>query len=250
MWPSTTKALAPFSPKPLPDRTACIVVCSGRCFGALRRSRALRAATPSAIFGRCSDFCAALPPRDSADAASTAVDRNGDGIRLRPISSITTPASTQPSPLPPKFSGTSSPANPISAKARHRSRENPVASLVVAELAQMRHRRLVADEASRAVAQHRLFFVEDECHQYPLAEIFRWSFRRGAKRRTRNDGYVVRGPRQIGIRLATMPSITSLVPPSIELALVRSQARGLRAAVERSLSHSSASTPPADIRIS
>ena len=119
---------------------------------------------PSAIFGRYSDFCAALPPRDSAEAASTAVERNGDGIKVRPISSITTPASTQPSPLPPKFSGTSRPENPISAKAFHRSRENPVASLAIAQLPQMRHRRLVADETARAVAQHRLFFVEDECH--------------------------------------------------------------------------------------
>jgi hypothetical protein len=28
----------------------------------------------------------------------------------------------------------------------------------------MRHRRLVADQAARAVAQHRLFFGEDEGH--------------------------------------------------------------------------------------
>jgi hypothetical protein len=28
----------------------------------------------------------------------------------------------------------------------------------------MRHRRLVADKAARAVAQHGLFFGEDECH--------------------------------------------------------------------------------------
>jgi hypothetical protein len=52
------------------------------------------------------------------------------------------------------------------------------------------------------------------------------------------------------MRLATMPSITSDVPPSIELALVRSQARGRAPPRERSLSHSSASMPPADIRIS
>ena len=40
------------------------------------------------------------------------------------------------------------------------------------------------------------------------------------------------------------------VPPSIELALVRSQVRGSAPPFDRSLSHSSASTPPADIRIS
>ena len=37
--------------------------------------------------------------------------------------------------------------------------------LGVAQLAQMRYRRLVADQPARAVAQHRLFFVEDECHE-------------------------------------------------------------------------------------
>src|SRR5258708_36482917 len=57
-------------------------------------------------------------------------------------------------------------------------------------------------------------------------------------------------PGKSRIRLATMPSITSLVPPSIELALVRSQARGRAAPFERALSHFSASMPPADISIS
>ena len=126
-WPSTTKALSPLSLKPLPERTACIFVMSGRCF--VPSSIASAASSePFAIFGRCSDFCAALPPRDKAEAASTAVARNGDGIKVRPISSITTPASIQPRPLPPKFSGTSRPENPISANAFHNSRENPVVS--------------------------------------------------------------------------------------------------------------------------
>src|SRR5262245_54071753 len=57
-------------------------------------------------------------------------------------------------------------------------------------------------------------------------------------------------PGRSRMRFATMPSITSDVPPSIELALVRSQARGRAPPRERSLSHSSASMPPADIRIS
>ena len=42
-----------------------------------------------------------------------------------------------------------------------------------------------------------------------------------------------------------MLSCTSLVPPSIEFAFVRSQARGALPPFERSLSHSSASEPPA-----
>ena len=41
--------------------------------------------------------------------------------------------------------------------------------------------------------------------------------------------------------LATMPSWISLVPPSIELALVRSQSRAALPSFDRSLSHSSAS---------
>src|SRR5205085_349627 len=62
--------------------------------------------------------------------ASTPVERNGDGIRVRPISSMITPASTQPSPLPPNSSGTRRPEKPISAKDFQRSREKPVASLL------------------------------------------------------------------------------------------------------------------------
>ena len=129
MWPSTTKAFSPLSLKPLPERTACMLVCSGRCFAPSSIASAA-SSEPSEIFGRYCDFCASLPPRDSAEAASTAVARNGDGIKVRPISSITTPASTQPSPLPPNASGTSRPENPISANAFHRSREKPVASLL------------------------------------------------------------------------------------------------------------------------
>ena len=128
VWPSTTKALAPLSLKPLPERTACNLICSGRCLAPSSIASAA-SSEPSAIFGRWAAFCASLPPRESAEAASTAELRNGDGISVRPISSITTPASTQPSPLPPKFSGTSRPQKPISANAFQSSRENPVASL-------------------------------------------------------------------------------------------------------------------------
>ncbi len=83
---------------------------------------------PLAIFGRYSDFCAALPPRLSADAATTLVARNGEGIRVRPISSITTPASTTPRLEPPNSSGTKRPAKPISAKDCQSSLENPAGS--------------------------------------------------------------------------------------------------------------------------
>ena len=47
------------------------------------------------------------------------------------------------------------------------------------------------------------------------------------------------------MRLATTLSCTSLVPPSIELPLVRSQVRAIVPSCERAPSHSSASAPPA-----
>src|SRR6202008_277873 len=52
-------------------------------------------------------------------------------------------------------------------------------------------------------------------------------------------------PGNLKICLATMPNWTSDVPPSIELALVRSQSRAALPPFDRSLSHSSASLPPA-----
>src|SRR3954452_7286099 len=142
--------------------------------------------------------------------------------------------------------------------------------LAVAQLPQMRHRRLVADKAARAVAQHGLFFGEDECHGKLsiLSDRLNWlSSSCPALRRASTSCFSEtktwmagsspamtaernQAPGRSRMRLATIPSITSLVPPSIELALVRSQARGRAPFLERSLSHSSASAPPADIRIS
>src|SRR3982751_5444688 len=99
----------------------------------------------------------------------------------------------------------------------------------------MRHRRLVADETARAVAQHRLFFAKDECH-WESSELgkssgrsnFSTPFRSRASEanQIRESRLELYAPGRSRIRFATMPSITSLVPPSIELALVRSQARG------------------------
>ena len=275
MWPSTTKALAPLSLKPLPERTACNLVCSGRCFAPSSIASAA-SSEPSEIFGRCAAFCASLPPRVSADAASTAVDRNGDGISVRPISSITTPASTQPSPLPPKFSGTSRPEKPISANAFQSSRENPVASLLSRKLRRcdtgalslIRPRALSRSmdcSSVRTSAMERIPVVEltetDLCSSCPvmcrdarlgarLATILSIVDDAGSRSRPDDECGRFYAPGRSRMRLATMPSITSEVPPSIELALVRSQARGRAPPLERSLSHSSASTPPADIRIS
>ncbi len=143
---------------------------------------------PSDIFGRCWAFCAALPPRDNTEAASTAVERNGDGIRVRPISSITTPASTQPRPEPPNSSGTSRPENPISAKFFQSSRENPAASF-----ASRNCRR--CDTGALSLIRPRALSRSIDCSSlrtramrgFPIQSvIFALSFRGGAQRRTRN----------------------------------------------------------------
>ena len=62
----------------------------------------------------------------------------------------------------------------------------------IAQRSQVRHRRLVADQAARTVAQHGLFFGEDEGHgQVPLLAIIlneqlNSSFRDGPKGQARN----------------------------------------------------------------
>ncbi len=273
MWPSTTNALSPLSLKPLPERTACRLVCSGRCFAPSSTASAA-SSEPSDILGRCCAFCASLPPRDKADAASTLVARNGDGIKVRPISSITMPASTQPSPLPPNCSATSRPEKPISAKVFHSSREKPVASLLsrkcrrcdTGALSLIRPRALsrsmdCSSVRTRAMDGFRFRYVfwirllNSSCPGCVPGIRRPWPPSRvkivDGRVKPGNDGVrVPHAPGRSRMRLATMPSITSLVPPSIELALVRSQARGRAPPLERSLSHSSASMPPADIRIS
>src|SRR5690606_5225547 len=100
-----------------------------------------------------------------------------------------------------------------------------VAGLVaaVAQLAQVRHRCVLADEGMRAVAQHGLLFVQDKGHV----------------------GFLVgQAPGRPRMRLEMMLSWTSLVPPSIELALLRSQSRARAPSSLASPSHSSATAPP------
>ena len=70
----------------------------------------------------------------------------------------------------------------------------------------MCNRRLVGKKIARALLEHRLLFVEDERHLSPYA------------------------PGSSSRRLAMMFNCTSLVPPSIEFALVRSQERAAIAA--------------------
>ena len=212
MWPSTTNAFAPLSLKPLPERTACSLVCSGRCFAPSSIASAA-SSEPSEIFGRCAAFCASLPPRVSADAASTAVERNGDGISVRPISSITTPASTQPSPLPPKFSGTSRPEKPISANAFQSSRENPVASLHRASCRR-------CDTGALSLIRPRALSRSMDCSSVRTSAIERSSgqmltmnfvVRRSGMRRRRRPG--IRHPSSYGFRarrFATRPDMPAM----------------------------------------
>ena len=124
--PCTTKRLAPVSRKPLPARSARIAVAAGRCLPPSSTAIAIVAA-PATIRGYQRSRTAASAWA-SAVTPATAVDRNGDGVRVRPAASSTMPASTWPSPDPPCASGTSTPASPISPNRAHRSRDQPIGS--------------------------------------------------------------------------------------------------------------------------
>ena len=270
MWPSTTKAFSPLSLKPLPERVACILVFSGRCFAPSSIASAA-SNEPAEIFGRYSDFCASLPPRDSAEAATTPVDeerrRHQRAADLLHHDAGLDCSLTRCRRISPAPAGRKIPSRQTPSRGRGKI---PVASLAVAQLPQMRHRRLVADKAARAVAQHGLFFGEDECHEKDVSGlrasrdlmiVIPGRVRRrepgivedsgfAALASPRNDGEGS-SPRQIEDALGdNAEHHLADVPPSIELALVRSHARGRAPPRERSLSHSSASMPPADIRIS
>src|SRR5260370_12745363 len=127
----------------------------------------------------------------------------------------------------------------------------------------MRDGRLVADQGARAVAEHRLFFSQDEGHRTFPRNRSGGVHHPGARQREPESGgsrsgapcrpereRAAHAPGKPRIRLATIPSITSLVPPSMEFAFVRSQALARVPSRERGPSHSSASIPPAAIRIS
>jgi hypothetical protein len=129
--------------------------------------------------------------------------------------------------------------------------------LSVAQLAQMRDRRLVADKAARAVAQHGLFFGEDESHGFPF-EISGYFvvIEREARARNLETRFTLRArtkclsPRQIEDALGD-DAEHHLAGAALDRVGLGAQP-GARATppFERSLSHSSASAPPADIRIS
>ena len=116
--PCTTNCFCPVSLKPLPLRSATQAIFSGRCF------------TPSSIAMPITVSPAKMPGNQrsrialsasfNASTAATDVVRNGEGDRLRPISSSTIPASIWPMPMPPSASGMRMPVKPISANCFHR----------------------------------------------------------------------------------------------------------------------------------
>ena len=121
--PCRTARLRPSSRKPLPDFSAVIAILAGSCLAPssiAMPSTVSPATMPGSQRARRSSSAAA-----SAVTPTSPVDRKGDGVRLRPISSITTPASTAPMPSPPSASLASIPAKPISPNWRHRSWPKP-----------------------------------------------------------------------------------------------------------------------------
>ncbi len=130
----------------------------------------------------------------------------------------------------------------------------------VAQFAQVRHRRLFGDEGGDAVLEHRLVVIVVEWHVLSQSVSRHPSESWDSALRSReppcpDSGPSLRwgerdffyAPGKSRIRLAITLSMTSLVPPSIELALVRSQPRARAPPLVSSLSHSSASLPPPDM---
>ena len=165
VWPSTTKALSPESLKPLPERTACSLVMQRAMFWRLRRSPARPAASHRDIFGRYCDFCASLPPRDSADAASTRcrqIRRRHQGAAdlLHHDAGLDAaePAAAE------RFRHQQAGKSHLG-KGLPQLAGKPVASLASRSCRRCDTGALSLIKPARAVAQHRLFFVEDECHE-------------------------------------------------------------------------------------
>ena len=119
--PWTTNCLLPDRRKPLPERSARIAIASGRCLAPSSIAIAPTVSPASRPGNQRSR--SALPL--SASTKATALVRKGDGVRLRPISSSTIPASTWPRPRPPSASSIRMPVKPISANCFHRPWPKP-----------------------------------------------------------------------------------------------------------------------------
>jgi hypothetical protein len=126
--PWTTKSLRPERRKPLPAFSARQAMRSGRCLGPssiATASTVSPAITPGSQRPRSSS-----DPADSAVTPMTAVVRNGEGVRLRPISVSTMPASTWPIASPPSASAARMPVRPSSANCFHSAWPNPSGQLM------------------------------------------------------------------------------------------------------------------------
>ena len=156
-----------------------------------------RIASPLAMRGSHLAFAAADSLRRSALAASTAVDRNGEGASVRAISRAIRPAPVTPKSMPPNSCGTSTPVQPISAHSRQNAREKPSGE------ASARNWRHIAIGAFAAIAPR------------ALSISIRWSSF-STSMRAHSVG-------SSSSRLATISSMISEVPPSIELPFERSQ---------------------------
>ena len=117
--PCTTNCLWPDSLNPLPLRSALQAIFSGLCLMPSSIARPITV-SPAKIPGNQRSRMA-LSASFNASTAATEVDRNGEGDRLRPISSSTIPASIWPMPMPPSASGIRIPVKPISANCFHKS---------------------------------------------------------------------------------------------------------------------------------
>ena len=137
-----------------------LVDCSSTASVAIRSPRASGGSQAAPAAPRCRP---AQIARDGDDARRKERRRR----QVRPISSITTPASTMPEPEPPWASGTSMPVKPISAKRSPQRAREAVGIARVAQLrAAARPGALSARKTARAVAQHGLFFGQHEGHAH------------------------------------------------------------------------------------
>ncbi len=131
----------------------------------LGRPRRRRAPRPSRRRGCRGTSARACGVPFSASTTATAVIRKGDGVRLRPISSSTIPASTWPSPRPPSASSDQDAGEAQLGDLLPQRMAEAVAAAAVAIFAKLvGDRAFVRHQLARRVAEHDLVFGEVERH--------------------------------------------------------------------------------------
>ena len=111
--PSMTNIFVPDIVKSVPDPLASIVTpdASHLPDGSVTASVAI--VSPLAMPGRCAFIAALSPDNNNVLAARTTLEKYGAHNNARPISSSTTPSSTNENPCPPNSSGIARPCSPI-----------------------------------------------------------------------------------------------------------------------------------------